>query len=69
VKYGDMDNTKIVEQLLVDLGIPASELKDNDLRDRENYCILRAATKQCTVSRTDCVERCNPPASKTRIWG
>lgn len=69
VKNNDMDNTAIITKLLHELAIPSSKHAKKDERDYENYCIFRKATKQCVVGRTDCVDRCNPPDSKTKIWG
>lgn len=69
VKNNDMDNTAIITKLLRDLTIPGSKHAKKDERDYENYCIFRKATKQCVVGRTDCVDHCNPPDSKTKIWG
>ena len=69
VKNNDMDNTAIITKLLLEIGIPSSTHAKKDERDYENYCIFRKATKQCVVGRTDCVDRCNPLDSKTKIWG
>ena len=69
VKNHSMDNTKIVEQLLRDLGVEPSKESDKELKDHQNYCLYRKVTNQCKIGRKDCKDVCNSAKSKSRIWG
>lgn len=69
VKNHSMDNTQLLRQLLVDLGVETSKNVDKEKADYENYCLFRKLTKQCAPGRKDCINHCNPADSAQKIWG